>query len=174
MKGPRLIAVDGANGRALVSAAQRMAPKKGTAGISRWDASGLFEQLIMNGDDLSAASPRLLLLMYAADLAFRLRWEIEPALSEGRQVVAAPYVDTAVAFGRACGLPAKWLNRLFMFARRPSERHVTGEAAARSRVASGFVEFGCTHLTQLDGRALAARTRKYLGGRRGSAERRRL
>jgi hypothetical protein len=169
MKGPRLVAIDGANGRALLTAAQRMAPKNG-GGISRWDASGLFDQLIMNGDDISAASPRLLLLLYAADLAFRLRWEIEPALAEGRQVVAAPYIDTAIAFGRACGLPAKWLNRLFTFARRPSERHIAGEAAAQSRAASGFVEFGCTHVTQLDGRALATRTRKYLSGRRGSGQ----
>ena len=47
------------------------------------------------------ANPLLgrLLLLYAADLAFRLRWEIRPALAEGYTVVAAPYVETAVAFG---------------------------------------------------------------------------
>ena len=50
-----------------------------------------------------APSARTLLLLYAADLAFRLRWQIRPALAEGRTVVAAPYVDTAVAFGRAAG-----------------------------------------------------------------------
>ena len=53
-----------------------------------------------------APSARTLLLLYAADLAFRLRWEIRPALAAGRTVVAAPYVDTAVAFGRAAGVPA--------------------------------------------------------------------
>lgn len=170
---PRLIAVDGANGRALLAVAQRMAPTNGAVGISRWDDSGLFEQLIMAGDDISTASPRLLLLLYAADLAFRLRWEIEPALAEGRQVVAAPYTDTALAFGRACGLPAKWLNGLFRFARRPSERHLVGAPAARSRMASGFVEFGCARLAQLDGRALATRTRRYLNVQGGSGQRRR-
>src|SRR6516162_11898305 len=112
---PRLIAVDGANGRALIVAAQRMAHDDQ---VSRWDASGLFEQLAMTGDDISTTSPRLLLLLYAADLAFRLRWEIEPALAEGRSVVAAPYIDTAMAFGRACGCQVKWLNNLFSFGRR--------------------------------------------------------
>src|SRR5439155_18790725 len=138
---PSLIAVDGASGPALITAARRLTPKQESIRrVSRWDASGLFEQLVMAGDDISTVSPRLLLLLYAADLAFRLRWEIEPALAEGHQVVAAPYVDTAVAFGRACDLPVKWLKGLFTFARRPSERHLVGDAATRSRVASGFVE----------------------------------
>jgi hypothetical protein len=140
--------------------------------VSRWDASGLFEQLVqlvLADGDISTTSARLLLLLYAADLAFRLRWEIEPALAEGRTVVAAPYVDTAMAFGRACGLPAKWLNNLFRFARKPSERHVIGAApAARPRGTAGFIEFGCLHLEWLDGRALAARTRRQLAAGRPS------
>jgi len=165
---PRLIAVDGANGRALVTAAQRMAHEDQ---LSRWDASGLFEQLVMNGDDISTTSPRLLLLLYAADLAFRLRWEIEPALAEGRQVVAAPYVDTAVAFGRACGFQAKWLNNLFRFARRPTERHVVTAPPARAKPMAGFIEFASTQLESVDGRALVRRTRTYLRAARGSGVR---
>lgn len=167
---PRLIAVDGANGRALLAAAERMAAGNGVGkAVSRWDASGLFEQLVVAGDDLSTTSPRLLLLLYAADLAFRLRWEIEPALAEGHTVVAAPYVDTAMAFGRACGLSAKWLSNLFRFARKASERHVIGAAPpARPRGTAGFIEFGCAHLEWLDGRALAARTRRQLGAGRAS------
>ena len=167
---PRLIAVDGANGRAVLAAAERMAAANGVGkSVSRWDASGLFQQLVMAGDDISTASSRLLLLLYAADLAFRLRWEIEPALAEGQSVVAAPYVDTALAFGRACGLPAKWLNNLFRFARKPSERHVISTApAARPRGTAGFVEFGCAHLEWLDTRALAAHTRRHLGAGRAS------
>jgi hypothetical protein len=162
---PRLIAVDGTNGRALLEAAERTAEVNGVGkGVSRWDASGLFEQLVVAGDDISTTSPRLLLLLYAADLAFRLRWEIEPALAEGQTVVAAPYVDTAMAFGRACGLQAKWLSNLFRFARKPSERHVIRAAPAdRPRGTAGFIEFGCTQLEWLDGRALAARTRRHLG-----------
>jgi len=173
---PSLIAVDGANGPALIAAARRLTPKKESIRrVSRWDASGLFEQLVMAGDDISTVSPRLLLLLYAADLAFRLRWEIEPALAEGHTVVAAPYVDTAIAFGRASGLPMKWLRGLFLFARKPSRRHrVGGTPATTGRAEAGFIEFGCAHRTPLDGRELAARTRDYLQTGRGSGERRRL
>ena len=165
---PSLIAVDGANGPALLRAAQQVAPKdEPVRRVSRWDASGLFEQLVMAGDDISTASPRLLLLLYAADLAFRLRWEIEPALADGHTVVAAPYVDTAIAFGRACGLPAKWLRNLFLFARKPTRQHrVAAPPAATRRAAAGFVEFGCSHLRPLDGHDLAARTCQYLRKKR--------
>ena len=173
--GPRLIAIDGANGRALLLAAQRMARADGSVeGVSRWDASGLFEQLVMAGGEASTISPRTLLLLYAADLAFRLRWEIEPALAEGRTVVAAPYVDTALAFGRACGLRAKWLDGLFRFARRPSERHVVSAPPVGARAAAGFIEFGCAHVMPQDGRATAARARRYLNARQVSRPRRRL
>ena len=172
---PNLIAVDGANGPALITAARRLMPKKESIRrVSRWDASGLFEQLVMAGDDISTVSPRLLLLLYAADLAFRLRWEIEPALAEGQTVVAAPYVDTAIAFGRACGLPMKWLRSLFLFARKPSRRHRIAGAPATSRAEAGFIEFGCAHRTPLDGRELGARTRDYLRTGRGSGGRGRL
>jgi len=164
----RLIAVDGVNSRALVASAQKIATQSGAArGISRWDASGLFEQLLV-ADDVSTVSPRLLLLLYAADLAFRLRWEIEPVLAEGRHVVAAPYVETAVAFGRACGLERKWLNNLFRFARKPSARHVVRTAAGAARSSAGFVEFACAQLERRDrrlARDLASRTRKHFSAR---------
>ena len=173
---PSLIAVDGASGPALITAARRLTPKQESIRrVSRWDASGLFEQLVMAGDDISTVSPRLLLLLYAADLAFRLRWEIEPALADGHTVVAAPYVDTAVAFGRACGLPVTWLKRLFLFAKKPSRQHRVADAPATSRGAeAGFIEFGCAHRTPLDGRELGARTRDYLRTGRGSGGRGRL
>src|SRR5207244_1565842 len=107
----------------------------------------------------------------------RLRWEIEPALAEGRHVVAAPYIDTAVAFGRACGLPAKWLSGLFRFARKPSVRRVIRTPPGAARPMAGFVEFGCSQLGQR-GRpdvrlkhALASHTGRYLGARRGSGQR---
>ena len=140
MSRTRLIAVDGANGRELLATARRLARKgRDIKGVSEWDASGLFEQLLVatEGD----LDPRTLLLLYAADLAFRLRWEIEPALAEGQHVVAAPYIDTAIAFGRASGLPQKWLTNLFRFARRPSERHVVKTKPGRKRAMDGFVEF---------------------------------
>jgi len=169
---PALIAVDGANGRAIVDAADRIAPdgRPSIKGISRWDASGLFEQLLIGGAEGGAVSPRMLVLLYAADLAFRLRWEIEPALAEGHSVVAAPYIQTAVAFGRACGLSAKWLDGVFRFARRPSESRIVGDAVpASARADAGFVEFGCALISEPGGRfsrrELAARTRRHLPAR---------
>jgi thymidylate kinase len=167
MSRTRLISVDGANGRAVLAEARRLA-REGSEikGVSQWDASGLFEQLLVaSKDDLD---PRALLLLYAADLAFRLRWEIEPALAEGQHVVAAPYVDTAVAFGRASGLPLKWLTNLFRFARTPSERHVVKTKPERTRAMDGFVEFGCrqSQSGKDNARALASKTREYLKTRR--------
>jgi len=157
----RLIAVDGANGRKVDKAARALAPRKGTKGrISHWDASGVFEQLFMEPADEAggvALSPRLLMLLYAADLAFRLRWEIDPMLSAGHSVVAAPYVDTAMAFGRACGLEPKWLNNLFRFAKKPHDRHVVAGKPGSSRTPAGFIEFGCEHVSAPDGKAVVKR-----------------
>ena len=96
----KLIAVDGADAAAVAKAARQALAAAGRqrGGISWWDASGLFEQLVIAEADAGMPSPRTLLLLYAADLAFRLRWEIEPTLAEGKTVVAAPYVETAIAF----------------------------------------------------------------------------
>src|SRR5262249_40870798 len=118
-----LIAVDGLDVDALGRAARAALESRARGGISKWDASGVFQELAVADSTAGAPSPRTLLLLYAADLAFRLRWQIRPALLEGRTVVAAPYVDTAVAFGRAAGLPVVWLTNLFRFAPRPGERH---------------------------------------------------
>ena len=87
-----------------------------TASISRWDASGLFGELGAQPRRRHDASPRTLSLVYAADLAFRLRWEIRPVLEAGGVVIAAPYVETAIAFGGGCGLPEQWLRELLRFA----------------------------------------------------------
>lgn len=156
---PRLIAVDGANTETLRAAVRRR-PRR--SGVSHWDASGLFEQMVVADDDAGAPSVRTLLLLYAADLAFRLRWEIQPVLAEGRTVVAAPYVDTAIAFGRAAGVRGGWLTSLFQFAMRPTERrYVDGPVPKGKTGAQGFVEFCCA---QLDGRQLGL-TRKELATR---------
>jgi len=115
----RLIAIDGSRGADVAKSADRLAAvlrKRGVACvISRWDASGLFGELAQTGERI-AASPRTLSLVYAADLAFRLRWEIRTALAAGEVVIAAPYVETAVAFGTGCGLPQQWLRELLRFA----------------------------------------------------------
>jgi thymidylate kinase len=164
-----LIAVDGVNGKA-VNAAARVAlkaiarPHRG--GVSQWDASGLFGDLVVATDEAGRPSARTLLLLYAADLAFRLRWEIRPAIAEGRTIAAAPYVATAIAFGRAAGLPAGWLKNLFAFAVRPDETRLVGTSSPRKPQSTCFVDFGCDHLSAngyaLTRRQLADRARAHL------------
>lgn len=142
--GPRLIAIDGVNARALRDTARSLAAahRRHRAGISSWGASGIFDELTLANPDAGRPSARTLLLLYAADLAFRLRWEIRPALDEGRLVIAAPYVATAVAFGRAAGLDIDWLSDLFQFAPRADEPRVIDAAPARLIAErTGFVEF---------------------------------
>jgi hypothetical protein len=176
---PALIAVDGVTAPAIAAGARAVLPSTGRtqrSGISQWDASGLFEELAIADEAAGHPSARTLLLLYAADLAFRLRWEIRPSLDEGNSVIAAPYIDTAVAFGRAAGLSAGWLSDLFGFAPAPTERRfveLAGKTAVRA--ASGFVEFGCQHMAGtpngLTRPQLVAQTTRYL---RAAAKRRRV
>jgi hypothetical protein len=177
VNGSRLIAVDGINATALKDAARTLAAanRRQQAGISHWDASGIFEELAVANEEAGTPSPRTLLLLYAADLAFRLRWQIHPALEEGRVVIAAPYVSTATAFGQAAGLDAVWLSDLFHFAPLAAEHHVVDPAPARHIAdRQGFVEFCWMRLEKrLGGRSrlqLMDRTRRHLRatGRRSS------
>jgi len=155
----RLVSVDGVDASAVIAAAQRAIARAGRGGVSHWDASGIFQDLCVADAAAGAPSARTLLLLYAADLAFRLRWEIRPALAAGRTVVAAPYVDTAVAFGRAAGVPAGWLANLFRFAPPATERHfVTARPAAASH--DGFVGLACQQVHGVNRRA----QRRLVGG----------
>jgi hypothetical protein len=161
---PALISVDGVDAAAVLAAARAALGSSSRGGISRWDASGVFQDLEAANDAAGAPSARTLLLLYAADLAFRLRWQIRPALAEGRTVVAAPYVETAIAFGRAAGLKAGWLTSLFRFAPRPAERRFVHLRGARA-VKNGFVGFACERVAGTHGRTrrqLAARAAAHL------------
>ncbi|MGH9660162.1 MAG: hypothetical protein ACRD96_16555, partial [Bryobacteraceae bacterium] len=93
----RLIALDGTGGAGMAAAAKRLqrasAAGRNKAGVSGWDASGLFFELGRAGRQIHPASPRTMVLVYASDLLFRLRWEIRPLLAAGRSVIAAPYVE---------------------------------------------------------------------------------
>ncbi len=102
--------------------------------VSRWDASGLFTDLAAGIGGDRNVSIRTLSLVYAADLAFRLRWEIRPVLEAGGVVIAAPYIDTAVAFGAICGLDEEWLRRLMRFAPAADYRGLRRRAEDRSAV----------------------------------------
>ena len=147
--GPELISVDGIDPSAVLVEARVALGSARRGGISRWDASGVFEELAVADGAAGAPSARTLLLLYAADLAFRLRWQIRPALAEGRTVVAAPYVDTAKAFGRAAGLPPAWLDNLFGFAPRAKRRRFAHARDHRlGSVTDGFVGFSCTHMAR--------------------------
>jgi hypothetical protein len=145
----RLIALDGINGASVVTTARALVAehKARRAAISAWDASGIFGEVLLAEKDAGRPCARTLLLLYAADLAFRLRWEIRPALAAGRVVIAAPYVDTAVAFGRAAGLDANWLADTFSFAIEPGTRKFVDAAPARTVAErKGFLEFGCQQM----------------------------
>jgi hypothetical protein len=162
-----LVSVDGVDAAAVMAAARAALGARSRGGISRWDASGIFQELAVADAAAGVASARTLLLLYAADLAFRLRWQIRPALAEGRTVVAAPYVETAIAFGRAFGLKAGWLTTLFRFAPRAADRRFAHTARARTLTSrDGFVGVGCDHLTGPDRtrqrRQLVARTSDHL------------
>ena len=154
----RLIAIEGVNGGAMTTAARALitANRQKRAGVSAWDASGIFGEVLVADVGAGDPSARTLLLLYAADLAFRLRWEIRPALAAGRLVVAAPYVDTAIAFGRAAGIEQGWLVDMLSFAPRAAIRQYVDSAPARAHAdRRGFVEFCCQQM--LGGQAGAAR-----------------
>ena len=144
-----LIALDGTRDADLRRAAralrQRLSSRKIKSGVSWWDASGVFFEVGLGKRKHRAASPRTLLLLYAADLAFRLKWEIRPALAEGHTVIAAPYLDTAFAFGAACGLSREWLASLFAFAPAADAHYVTKERGKaggwQANGKEGFAEF---------------------------------
>ena len=156
-----------------MQAAQRLASagRGDRAGISRWDASGIFGDLVAAEQDVDKPSARTLLLLYAADLAFRLRWEIRPALAAGQRVIAAPYVDTAIALGRAAGIDERWLRNTFDFAPVPTERRYVERGSAAT--GQGLVEFACRRLAGMETRSvrqdLVTRTRARLKATRHRA-----
>jgi hypothetical protein len=152
----RLIALEGTRGKDLYEEVERLArlcEEGGTnsAGWSRWDASNTFYEIRMGKAKQLSPPPRTLLLLYASDLMFRLRWEIEPALEEGRTVLAAPYVESAIAVGIAIGLSKEWLSELFSFAPKADAVLRLKEKGRKPKKKndkpdSGFVEFCCNAL----------------------------
>src|SRR5688500_9511231 len=112
---------------------------------SRFDASGLFGELAAAGHGDRNISARTLTLVYAADLAFRLRWEVRPVLESGGIVIAAPYTETAVAFGAAAGLEEDWMHELLRFAPKPGYRSRAEEKKLdrgwKPRLDRGYAEY---------------------------------
>jgi hypothetical protein len=178
---PQLVALDGTRGadlrKSVRAVRQRLASGRAKAGVSWWDASGVFFEVGLGKRKHRTASPRTLLLLYAADLAFRLRWEIRPALAAGQTVVAAPYLDTAVAFGRACGLSRDWLTSLFAFAPAPDASYFIQERRKstgwKPNARDGFAEFSSAVIAELSPSFAAADVRKEMIAQLESAARRR-
>jgi hypothetical protein len=145
----RLIAVEGARGHDVRDAAaelwHRLEARKVRGGVSNWDASGIFSDLRAEKRKHLSLSPRTLVLLYAADLVFRLRWQIRPALDQGQVIIAAPYVETAVALGVAGGVSRSWLTKLLAFAPAPDACYRIKErgkaSRSKGRPLDGYVEF---------------------------------
>ena len=146
----QLLSLDVVEGRDAVPAAKKLLKSRSVqGGISVWDASSIFFEV--NGLEVNdRPSPRTLILLYAADLFFRLRWEIIPALREGKCVIAVPYVETGFAFGALAGLPKKWLTEVFRFAPKVNESfRVNGSSSAKlAGATTGFVEFCSSTLNE--------------------------
>lgn len=150
----RLIALEGSGGRSMAVAARlierQLRHDKVTIASSAWDASDVFFQITQGARGLASPPPQTLILLYATDLAFRLRWQIRPALEEGTAVIAAPYVETVIGFGIGARLPASWLRRLFEFAPAADECYRVPEstipADRRGTPSDSFLEFCLTQL----------------------------
>lgn len=166
----RLIAIDGSRGKDAKASSDALVAELGKSGIacavSRWDASGLFGDLAVAAKSDRHISIRTLSLVYAADLAFRLRWEIRPVLEAGGVVVATPYVETAIAFGTACGLSEEWLRELMRFA---PAAHLRGHAEERKRdrpwkrrIDRGYPEYGAFMLDASSPRQASKRARRVM------------
>ena len=162
--GGRLIALEGIHSAGLRDAVHDLlhylnAPKS-KSGFSLWDASGTFFELAQVQPRHDLPSVKTLLILYASDLAFRLRWEIQPALDEGYTVIAAPYVQTAFALGLAAQVSREWLQNLFDFAPRPAQSYLVAEGKRAQfwtpKKLGGFGEFGCSAYSALSPNITAA------------------
>lgn len=153
----RLIAIDGSRGKDTSAAAaaviEALKAKKVDCALSRFDASGLFGELAGAARGDRQISARTLTLVYAADLAFRLRWEIRPVLEAGGVVIASPYVETVVAFGAACGLREEWIRELLRFAPQPDLRARAQERKLKKgwkpRLDRGYAEYAAAAAPKL-------------------------
>ena len=115
----RLVAVEGTRGQDVTDWSKRVCERFGGSSntiVSRWNASESFKRLRPDRYLGPGPGARTLVLLYAADLAYRCKREILPALRAGRTVVAAPYLHTITGFALAMGLSEQWLRELFRFA----------------------------------------------------------
>lgn len=153
--GGRLVALDGINGGALDAAARALGNehRDERSCVSVWDASAIFNEVLLATVGAGDPSARTLILLYAADLAYRVNSEVRPALEAGRLVIAAPYVETAIAFGHAAGLDEAWVAEVMAFAPTPASREIIDSPRADGFEHRGFVEFCARQLHGDDDKA---------------------
>ena len=164
----RLIAIDGTRGRDIGAAADAITAalqeRRLESAVSRFDASGLFGELAAAGRGDQHISARTLTLVYAADLAFRLRWEIRPVLEAGGIVLAASYVDTAAAIGAAHDLDEAWIRELLRFAATPNFRARAEEKKVdrgwKARINRGYGEYCAAMVAGQPPKQASARRRR--------------
>jgi hypothetical protein len=78
-------------------------------------------------------------------------------------VIAAPYVDTAIALGRAAGVEEAWLRAMFSFAPPPAKRqYVEGVSATKG---NGLLEFACRRAAGLTARSAREELRTRMRAR---------
>jgi thymidylate kinase len=126
----------------------------------------VFAELAVGDDAAGQPSVRTLLLLYASDLAYRLRSEVLPALALGHDVVVAPYVDTALAFSRVAGVGSPWIADIFGFAPQPALRYYVPSQGEAHSERQGFVELASRKLAPgaQRGGALLRETDRHLRG----------
>lgn len=159
-----LIGIDGADSNEVASLAdglqEALTERKIPVLVSRWDASALFTDFAAAPAQQRDISTRTLMLLYAADLAFRCRWEIAPALEDGQVVLATPYVTTCQTFGAVLGVSQEWLATLLRFApvadRTIVLREPKGRPAWKRRPERGFCDC-CTALLEASPQGFARR-----------------
>lgn len=154
---PVIIAVEGVLGASLTTAARTIAAQVRTrpAGISVWDASGIFGEVAVTEEVAGKPSARTLLLLYASDLAFRLRNESGPAFASGQPMVLAPYVNTAIAFASAAGIEPEWVADMLSFAPAPVSTEYANVSGGADDEQRGFVEFAAAQIAGNESKAKA-------------------
>ena len=89
-----------------------------------------------------------------------------PALAAGHVVIAAPYVDTAVAFAEACGLSERWLRSVLRFAPEATIRALAEERKTdrgwKRRFDRGYPEYCASLLDEVDPSFKVKGTRKAM------------
>ena len=160
----RLIALDGTRGprpgRGGAAKSSSCSKASRPRDLSRFDSSNTFFELRMAKGKRGLRLRRRWSCLYASDLLFRLRWEIRPALAEGRTVVVAPYVQTVIGFGLAAGLSREWLEELFAFAPPPDGALRLKEKRKgkdkESKGANGYFDFCCWSLSGISAKWTAS------------------